>query len=48
MGHTEENYYSLHGFSVKAANISKSKDSKPKSFNEEYKKYLRLKSDTQA
>jgi len=45
---TQENRYSLHGFSDKAANISKSKTSEPKFYNEEYQEYLRSKSNSQA
>jgi len=44
MGHTQENYYSLHGFLDKKVNISKAKGSEAKSCDEEYQEYLRLKS----
>jgi len=46
MDHTQENCYNLHGFPDKTANISKSKVSEQKLSNEEYHKYLRLKSNS--
>jgi len=36
LGHTQENYYSLHTFLNKAVNISKSKGYESKFSNEEY------------
>jgi len=44
MGHTQENCYSLHGFPGKTANISKAESSETKFSEEEYQKYLKLKS----
>jgi len=48
IGHTQENYYSLHGFFDKTTNISKFGGSEPKFANEEYQEYLRLKSNNLA
>jgi len=48
MGHTQENDCSLHGFSGKTTNVSKSEGSKPNFSNEEHQEYLRLKSNNLA
>jgi len=44
MGHTQENFYSLHGFPGKTANISKAESSETKFSEEEYQEYLKLNS----
>jgi len=48
MSHTQENRYPLHDAFEKAANFSKSEVTEPKFSNEEYKEYLRLKSNSLA
>jgi len=46
MGHTQENCYSLHGFSSKTANVSQVETTESKFTEDEYQEYLRLKSNS--
>ncbi|XP_025983399.1 uncharacterized protein [Glycine max] len=45
MGHTQENFYSLHGFPDKVAQVSKLEKAESRFSDEEYQEYLKLKSE---
>lgn len=42
MGHTQENYFSLHGFPTKTAHVFKAEIVNSKFSDEEYQEYLTL------
>ena len=46
MGHTQENYYSLHGFPAKTFNVSQTDTTESKFTEDEYQEYLLLKSNS--
>jgi len=48
MGHTQENYYTLHDFPAKTANVSQADTTDSKFTEDEYQEYLRLKSNSLA